>query len=128
MASRSEGVRGTPGPPYDTVGLDGLPPAAPQEGSLIRRPSIVALTAALAIATPTYAQSLADLYVQSEETRLATLKRELAEVTSRNGDKAVPPGRLDELRFEIRRVEGRIRAINASAPRPPDSDPTAPDR
>ena len=57
-----------------------------------------ALLVALALVGPAQAQSLAELYVQSEQAR------------------------LDELRIEIRRIEGRIRTIKESAVRPPDPD------
>jgi len=81
-----------------------------------------ALLVALALVGPAQAQSLAELYVQSEQARLDELKAELTALTGWNATEKPTPGKLDELRIEIRRIEGRIRTIKESAVRPPDPD------
>jgi hypothetical protein len=81
-----------------------------------------ALLLALVLAGPAHAQSLAELYVESEQARLDELRAELAALTGWTATEKPMPGKVDELRIEIRRIEGRIRAIKESAPRPPDSN------
>jgi hypothetical protein len=78
---------------------------------------------ALILAGPAQAQSLADVYVESEQARLDELKAELAALTGWTAAEQPMPGKVDTLRMEIRRIEGRLRAIRESAPRPPDSNP-----
>jgi hypothetical protein len=74
----------------------------------------------LALVGPAQAQSLAEIYVESEQARLDELKAELAALTGWTAKEKPMPGKLDELRIEIRRIEGRIRAIKESAPHPPE--------
>jgi hypothetical protein len=90
----------------------------PREASMIAR----ALLLALVLAGQAHAQSLAELYVESEQARLDELRAELAALTGWTATEKPMPGKVDELRIEIRRIEGRIRAIKESAPRPPDSN------
>jgi hypothetical protein len=82
-----------------------------------------ALLLALILAGPAQAQSLADVYVESEQARLDELKAELAALTGWTAAEKPMPGKVDALRMEIRRIEGRLRAIREAAPRPPDWSP-----
>ncbi len=65
----------------------------------------------LAVAGPAQAQSLTELFVQSERARLVTLKDELKTLSEREPKTAADRSRLSELRLEIRRIEGRVKAI-----------------
>ena len=65
----------------------------------------------LAVVGPAQAQSLTELFVQSERARLVTLKDELKMLSEREPKTAADRGRMSELRLEIRRIEGRIKAI-----------------
>ena len=70
-----------------------------------------ALMLMLAVVGPAQAQSLTELFVQSERARLVTLKDELKTLSEREAKTAVDRGRMSELRLEIRRIEGRVKAI-----------------
>ena len=65
----------------------------------------------LAVVGPAQAQSLPELFVQSERARLVTLKDELKTLSEREPKTAADQGRVNELRLEIRRIEGRVKAI-----------------
>ena len=65
----------------------------------------------LAVVGPAQAQSLTELYVQSERARLVTLKGELRTLSEREPKTAADGSRMSELRLEIRRIEGRVKAI-----------------
>lgn len=72
----------------------------------------------LALVGSAEAQSLTDLFLESERARLATLKTELRTLSAGEpSDDAL--GRMIELRLEIRRLEGRIRAIEEDRKRTP---------
>lgn len=60
---------------------------------------------------PAQAQSLTELFVQSERARLVTLKDELKTSSEREPKAAADRSRMSELRLEIRRIEGRVKAI-----------------
>ena len=65
----------------------------------------------LAVVGPAQAQSLTELFVQSERARLVTLKDELKTLSGRGSKTAADRSRMSELRLEIRRIEGRVKAI-----------------
>ena len=65
----------------------------------------------LAVVGPAQAQSLTELFVQSERARLVTLKDELKTLSGRESKTAADRSRMSELRLEIRRIEGRVKAI-----------------
>ena len=70
-----------------------------------------ALMLMLAVVGPAQAQSLTELFVQSERARLVALKDELKTLSEREAKTAADRGRMSELRLEIRRIEGRVKAI-----------------
>jgi len=65
----------------------------------------------LAVVGPAQAQSLPELFVQSERARLVTLTDELKTLSEREPKTAADQARVNELRLEIRRIEGRVKAI-----------------
>jgi len=57
------------------------------------------------------AQSMTEIYLESERARLTTLRQELTTLVRREPQSDEELTRVIQLRLEIRRVEGRIKAI-----------------
>ncbi len=70
-----------------------------------------ALFLVLALAGPVQAQSMTEIYLESERARLTTLRQELTTLVRREPQSDEELTRVIQLRLEIRRVEGRIKAI-----------------
>jgi hypothetical protein len=70
-----------------------------------------ALFLVLALAGPVQAQSMTEIYLESERARLTTLRQELTTLVKREPQSDEELTRVIQLRLEIRRVEGRIKAI-----------------
>ncbi len=70
-----------------------------------------ALFLVLALVGPAQAQSMTEIYLESERARLVTLKQELTTLVKREPQSDEELNRLIQLRLEIRRLEGRIKAI-----------------
>ena len=65
----------------------------------------------LALIGPAQAQSMTEIYLESERARLVVLRQELTALAKREPQSDEELTRLINLRLEIRRVEGRIKAI-----------------
>lgn len=70
-----------------------------------------ALFLVLALAGPAQAQSMTEIYLESERARLTTLRQELTTLVKQEPQSDEELTRVIQLRLEIRRVEGRIKAI-----------------
>ena len=70
-----------------------------------------ALFLVLALVGPVQAQSMTEIYLESERARLTTLRQELTSLVKREPQSDEELTRVIQLRLEIRRVEGRIKAI-----------------
>jgi uncharacterized protein YigA (DUF484 family) len=70
-----------------------------------------ALFLVLALVGPVQAQSMTEIYLESERARLGALRQELATLVKQEPQNDAEITRLIQLRLEIRRVEGRIKAI-----------------
>jgi len=70
-----------------------------------------ALFLVLALVGPAQAQSMTEIFLESERARLVTLRQELTALVKQEPQSGEELTRLIRLRLEIRRVEGRIKAI-----------------
>ena len=70
-----------------------------------------ALFLVLALIGPAQAQSMTEIFLESERARLVTLRQELSALVKQEPQSDEELTRLIRLRLEIRRVEGRIKAI-----------------
>ena len=70
-----------------------------------------ALFLVLALVGPAHAQSMTEIFLESERARLVTLRQELTTLVKQEPQSDEELTRLIRLRVEIRRVEGRIKAI-----------------
>lgn len=70
-----------------------------------------ALFLVLTLAGPAQAQSMTEIYLESERARLTTLRQELTTLVKQEPQSDEELTRVIQLRLEIRRVEGRIKAI-----------------
>ena len=77
-----------------------------------------ALILLLALVGPAYGQSLTELYLESERARLAELKAEAQTLAARGLNTEEELNRFAELRLQIRRTEGRIKALQEPPSRP----------
>jgi hypothetical protein len=77
-----------------------------------------ALIVLLTLVGPAYGQSLTELYLESERARLTTLKEQAKVLAQRGLDTDEELNRFADLRREIRRVEGRIKALQEPPTRP----------
>jgi hypothetical protein len=72
----------------------------------------------LALAGPAYAQSMQELYVESERARLVRLREEARALMEREPKTDDDLYRLTDLRLEIRRTERRLKALEEPPSRP----------
>ena len=72
----------------------------------------------LALVGPVYAQSLQELYTESERARLVRLKEEAKALMEREPQTDDDLHRLTDLRLEIRRTERRLKALEEPPSRP----------
>ena len=72
----------------------------------------------LALVGPVYAQSLQELYTESERARLVRLKEEANALMEREPKTDDDLYRLTDLRLEIRRTERRLKALEEPPSRP----------
>src|SRR5207244_10929993 len=70
-----------------------------------------ALFLVLALVGPAQAQSMTETFLESDRARLVTLRQELTTLVKQEPQSDEELTRLIRLRLEIRRVEGRIKAI-----------------
>lgn len=70
-----------------------------------------ALFLILSVVGPAQAQSMTEIYLQSERGRLAVLTKEFDTLLRHEPKTDADYNRLGELRIEIKRVKGRIKSI-----------------
>jgi hypothetical protein len=75
----------------------------------------------LGVVGPAQAQSMQEIFIQSEEARLLKLKEEAKALSERQPKSPEVLGQLRVLQLEIRRIDGRIRTLKENAQiRPPE--------